>query len=334
MTIEVFDLGMRLRAHATQSVQHRMVRAPVATQSTLVAVGVTPGKTPKISVSRFEAGKLAPSVTAAGADGLRLILDGSDKDRWFRPSVVCVATDGSLIVADWYDPGVGGHGMGDLTRGRLFRVTVPGAEKYEVKPVHVDSVEGAVEALKSPNEATRYLAWTALKGFGAKAEPALKELFFEKKAEPQHRARALWLWGQVNPDEAVKTALGYGNPLLRVVALRLARQLWQQTQPTKLRESVAAVPLHVAKESPEVNREMVIALRYDESKTANELWASCARQFSIDDRWALEALGISGDGHWRARLAACFLAKGDDLPATKELIQNIELACRSRDAGR
>ena len=261
------------------------------------------------------------------------ILDGSAKDRWFRPSDVCVAPDGSLIVADWYDPGVGGHGMGDLTRGRIFRVTVPGAEKYEVKSVKLDSVEGAMEALKSPNEATRYLAWTALKGFGAKAEPALKELFFEKKAEPQHRARALWLWGQVNPDEAVKTALGYGNPLLRVVALRLARQLWQQTQPTKLRESVAAVPLHVAKESPEVNREMVIALRYDGSATADKLWASCARQFSIDDRWALEALGVSGDGHWRTRLAACFSAKGDDPPTTQELIQNIELACRSRDAG-
>ena len=40
------------------------------------------------------------------------VVDGS-ADRWFRPSDVCVAPDGSLIVADWYDPGVGGHGMGD-----------------------------------------------------------------------------------------------------------------------------------------------------------------------------------------------------------------------------
>jgi glucose/arabinose dehydrogenase len=52
------------------------------------------------------------------------ILQGT-KDPWFRPADVCVAPDGSLIVADWYDPGVGGHQVGDLDRGRLYRVTVP-----------------------------------------------------------------------------------------------------------------------------------------------------------------------------------------------------------------
>ena len=39
------------------------------------------------------------------------ILKG-EKDQWFRPADVCVAPDGSLIVADWYDPGVGGHAAG------------------------------------------------------------------------------------------------------------------------------------------------------------------------------------------------------------------------------
>ncbi|MEJ0029798.1 MAG: PVC-type heme-binding CxxCH protein [Bacteroidota bacterium] len=36
------------------------------------------------------------------------------KDQWFRPADVCIAPDGSLFVADWYDPGVGGHQVGDL----------------------------------------------------------------------------------------------------------------------------------------------------------------------------------------------------------------------------
>ncbi len=40
------------------------------------------------------------------------------RDQWFRPVDVCTAPDGSLIIADWYDPGVGGHRMGDATRGR------------------------------------------------------------------------------------------------------------------------------------------------------------------------------------------------------------------------
>ena len=41
------------------------------------------------------------------------ILEGQ-KDQWFRPVDVAVAPDGSLMVADWYDPGVGGHQVGDL----------------------------------------------------------------------------------------------------------------------------------------------------------------------------------------------------------------------------
>ena len=120
------------------------------------------------------------------------ILDGS-RDRWFRPSDVAVAPDGSLMVADWYDPGVGGHGMGDVTRGRLFRVTTEAGLKFQVPSFKLETVEGALEALKSPNESARYLAWRALKGFGDKAEPALTALLEDKKAEPQHRARALWL---------------------------------------------------------------------------------------------------------------------------------------------
>ena len=58
------------------------------------------------------------------------ILKG-DKDQWFRPADVTVAPDGSLIIADWYDPGVGGHAAGDQTRGRIYRVAPPGS-KYTI----------------------------------------------------------------------------------------------------------------------------------------------------------------------------------------------------------
>ena len=83
------------------------------------------------------------------------------RDNWFRPSDVCVAPDGSLIVADWYDPGVGGHRMGDVDKGRLFRVAPP-KSRYQSPKVDVSTVDGAIEALKSPNLVARYLAWTAL----------------------------------------------------------------------------------------------------------------------------------------------------------------------------
>jgi putative membrane-bound dehydrogenase-like protein len=57
---------------------------------------------------------------------LEALVDGK-ADGWFRPSDVCVAPDGSLLVADWYDPIVGGHGSGDAERGRVYRVAPRGA---------------------------------------------------------------------------------------------------------------------------------------------------------------------------------------------------------------
>ena len=48
------------------------------------------------------------------------ILNGASRDKWFRPSGVVAAPDGSLIVADWYDPGVGGHNMRDSKEADFF----------------------------------------------------------------------------------------------------------------------------------------------------------------------------------------------------------------------
>ncbi|MBU1823014.1 MAG: PQQ-dependent sugar dehydrogenase, partial [Bacteroidetes bacterium] len=58
------------------------------------------------------------------------VLEGT-RDQWFRPSDVCVAPDGSLIVADWYDPGVGGHQAKDQNRGRIYRVA-PANTAYRI----------------------------------------------------------------------------------------------------------------------------------------------------------------------------------------------------------
>src|SRR5947207_120265 len=59
------------------------------------------------------------------------ILSSGEEDKWFRPSDVCVAPDGSIYIADWNDAGVGGHYMADqqleeLT-GRVYRVAPKGS---------------------------------------------------------------------------------------------------------------------------------------------------------------------------------------------------------------
>ena len=281
------------------------------------------------------------------------------KDKWFRPSDVCVAPDGSLIVADWYDPGVGGHGMGDTGRGRLFRVTVKGKEKYEVLNAQLGSVEAAVAALKSPNEATRYLAWTALQGFGTKAEPALKALFGDTKADALHRARALWALGQmglkapkdnsfalddlrISPtsrpkgeksqlseacDRAVRGAIGDDDERLHATAHRLMRRLggWDSVYPcgTDFTRGILW--------SNTCRREYAISLRFDTSSDADRIWTSLASQtWGQDltrDRWMIEALGIGAELHWESRMKAVRDSQGESHPGQSNLE---EIAWRSR----
>ena len=71
-------------------------------------------------------------------------------DNWFRPSDVCVAPDGSVFVADWYDPGVGGHGMGDSTRGRIYRLAPKGNKVYRAQSRTRTAKDGLLSALGSP----------------------------------------------------------------------------------------------------------------------------------------------------------------------------------------
>lgn len=278
------------------------------------------------------------------------VLEGT-KDKWFRPSDVAVAPDGSLIVADWYDPGVGGHGMGDVTRGRLFRVTTKAAEKYNLPARKmIESAEEAVEWLKSPNEARRYFAYEAFKALqklGVDAASVLQKFFEDPKAEPQHRARALWLLATLSTSESaggpahsktlprntnapenakrlgvlqpsgaferlLTSALTDTDPNIRITAIRVARQLWQQTQPQKLLEVLAKVSPSI--KTPATNRELAIAIRFDGSDQANALWHDLTRTTADGDRWSLEAWGIAQDLHSVQRWAA--LSKAPDVKIT------------------
>jgi putative heme-binding domain-containing protein len=204
---------------------------------------------------------------------------------------VCVAPDGSIFVTDWYDPGVGGHQQRDLDRGRVFRVAPPGV-KYGVPELDFTSVEGNLQALRSPNLAARYLGWTNLHKMGAKAEPALLRLF-ESKAPAHQRARALWLLGRIDRkgQHYVDKALADKAQDIRVVGIRLARQLKLDILPVveKTQKDL----------SDSTGRECAIALRrHPNAKAAAKLWAKIAFQYDGKDRWFLEALGIGADGNW------------------------------------
>ncbi len=191
-------------------------------------------------------------------------------------------------------------------------MTTEAGLKFQVPSFKLETVEGAVEALKSPNESARYLAWEALMKMGSNAEPSLKVLFEDKKAEPQHRARALWLLAtmgkkqyNVSPASGVlveansHTAFGslHDSVLedtdenIRITAIRAARQVYRD-QPEKLREVIAKV---VNDKSSAVRREAAIALRFGTTREDANLLGALVDNYAAPDRWFTEALGIADD---------------------------------------
>lgn len=219
------------------------------------------------------------------------VLEGA-RDQWFRPADVCVAPDGSLIIADWYDPGVGGHQAGDLQRGRIYRVAPPNTA-YTMPKVDLSSTAGALEALQSPNMNIRYAAWNTLHNEGTKAEKALAN-FYKQNPESRMKARALWLLSKLPDNKGekyVKEALKDSDPNLRMTALRAARQMNNAL-------AIAAVKQLVNDSDPQVRRECAIALHRNNSPEAPALWAQLAAKHDGQDRWYLEALGVGADGQW------------------------------------
>ena len=211
------------------------------------------------------------------------------ENQWFRPSDVAVAPDGSVFVSDWYDPGVGGHNMGDANRGRIFRVA-PKAGSYEVAPLDLSTPQAAVAALSSSNNPTFFQAWQKVAAYGDQAEPHLVELW---KGEDQRlRGKALWLLSRLPASTKIylEEAIADANDDIVITAIRIARQL----DPGHLVGYLNKVPENA---SSRVKREMAIALRYIGTAEAAELWSKLALTYQGKDRWYLEALGIGADVH-------------------------------------
>ncbi|MBA3313647.1 MAG: NPCBM/NEW2 domain-containing protein [Planctomycetota bacterium] len=265
-------------------------------------------------VRAYPVGKDGAGYTAT----IENIAEGA-RDKWFRPSDVCVAPDGSLFIADWYDPGVGGHRMEDIERGRVFRVAPKGnAAKYVTPEADISSPEAAAKALTNPNLEIRYLAWTALQQAGEKAEPALKMLW--QGDDPRTRARAIWLLGRLDGkgESYARQAISDENEDVRVTGLRLARQL-------SLKDKLELVPIIrelVEDDSPLVRRECAIALRQVDASSAAPLWTELIIRHDGKDRWYLEALGIAAEGRWDAFLSAWLKAVGEkwNTPAGRDIV--------------
>ncbi len=227
---------------------------------------------------RLEAGEL-----------IRAKKSAEPRANWFRPSDVTVGLDGSVFVADWYDPGVGGHLMRDTDAfGRIYRIS-PRSAPAGAQPIDPSTPRGALEALRSPVPSVRALGAATVRRLGRGALPIVQSLLDDRR--PKIRARGLWLavhLGGLGRSMVVQ-ALGDRQPQLRIAALR------------SLRGAVPDMVVNWATRlagdsSAAVRREVALSLRDIPVRTAAAAWLRLAKELDPKDRFAVEAMGIGADG--------------------------------------
>ena len=271
----------------------------------------------------------------------------------FRPSDVCVGPDGAIYVADWFDPGVGGHGTrDDRFTGSIYRIAPKGFRSV-IPKFDLTTTEGQIAALKSPAVNVRNSGFTRLKAQGAKAVPAVATLLDDKN--PYIAARAVWLLAQMGAKGAAKVMplLGSKDATTRLVAYRALRCAGEndereaplvaahnssgKTPPSigVLREAalmtdhkmfaIQPSPLLVLAselvddESAAVRREVALTMRNFPTVQSVETLVKLAKQFDGKDRAYLEAFGLGCTGKEAEVYAAIF----------KELLGELQIPPRA-----
>jgi putative membrane-bound dehydrogenase-like protein len=212
----------------------------------------------------------------------------TSSDNWFRPSDVCVAPDGSIFVSDWYDPGVGGHGMGDTTRGRIYRLTAKGQKGYKVPAYEVKTGDGFVRSLASPNLAARQMARLKYVTMERDESVGIRLQCAGGKAPLYVRANGYWLaiythhglFGGENTDD------------LRIVQIRLQHDR-SLPSPAPFRFFDVTSRRWYKHASIQVRRELLVALRSYPPEMVSDLIYDSASLFDAQDPFYLAAINIA-----------------------------------------
>ena len=216
----------------------------------------------------------------------------TEDDDYFRPSDVCVAPDASLYVADWYDGGVGGHAYNNPSQGRIYKLTAKQKKHQRGAPAGpYESVAEAIIGLGSPNLATQYLARERLIAAGDKSLDALEAL--ANGSDAIMRARALWLLDRIGDAgrRIVRDTLSDRDPAFRALAMRILR---------RHDDTLDAVLAKIDDTSPEVRREVMLALRGKSDDRITDALVRLTNQWDGADRFYLETINIAANGYREA----------------------------------
>jgi putative membrane-bound dehydrogenase-like protein len=242
---------------------------------------------PQGAAFKLEQGNLTttnPNKQYAGSDFVGGGADPNDTKILFRPSDICVGPDGALYFSDWYDARVGGHGdRDDSCSGTIYRIAPKGFQP-SIPKFDLNTVDGALTALKSPAINTRFLGFNALKKQGEAALPALEKLL----GHPNRfvAARAIWILPHLGNQgvTACEKLLAHQDPQFRIAAYRAFRRAGQD---------ILKYAAQMATDSdPGVRRDVALSLRDLPASKTKHIFAKLAAQVDPNDKNAVEAIGL------------------------------------------
>lgn len=234
-------------------------------------------------------------------------------DSYFRPIDAAFASDGSLLVCDWYDAGVGGHRFTDQNTGRILMFSRK--EGNTTPALDLTSPEGQLAALSSPNVSTRFVARQALLRGGDRARQTLRAALQSQDALLRARCLAILTDFPNGNQEDLIPALTDNDPRVRECALRLLTRDCRSQAVVDSREAappsraLGVLPsIAVLADDPDagVRRELLLALRNVPTENCKELLLKLARSWDGVDRYYLEALRLAYRGRESAVVTELF----------------------------
>jgi len=226
----------------------------------------------------------------------------TSSDTWYRPSDVCTAPDGSVFVCDWYDPGVGGHGMGDWTRGRVYRLTPTGHKGYKVPEVKLDTKEGVLATLDNPCISVRKIGQDSLATVHKPWTWQTREATIENIKSPFLQARvanALPLFTDFKIWVEVSKDVSPNNIAMYKVGTRLWANNWKsipEVDQTKMAREFQSRGEHLGDEigqHKDLSREFLLYLVNINAESATSSFYALAKLYDGQDIFYRAALNIA-----------------------------------------
>lgn len=227
----------------------------------------------------------------------QILLTGEDP--WCRLIDAAVGPDGAIYLIDWYDAGVGGNRFVDQTTGRIYRFA-PEKTPIAFEKPDFKTIEGLIEGIQSPVNATRFAAGKGLVERKSEALEPLATLY--RNGELIMKGRALQVLSGMGEEGklVLKEGLENPDPSIRELCLQLlARDLidnkFEKNPGTPVVNTTRLSELLNLKDDPDagVRRELLSALQdVPESFIKKEL-VELALAWDGQDRYYLEAVLIA-----------------------------------------